>query len=90
MRYLPFVEEFNSSIQVNETFPLASLLPPVEDMERFYTYKGSLTTPPCSEAVIWILFPKTMPVSISQVRQLGILLIFYDVVDYINVTKLTR
>lgn len=67
MRYLPLVEDYNASTQINETFPLASLLPPVEEMERFYTYRGSLTTPPCSEAVIWIIFPEAMPVSLSQV-----------------------
>lgn len=65
---LPFVEEYNSSTTISETFTLASLLPPSEDMERFYTYKGSLTTPPCSEAVIWIIFPNPLPVSVSQVK----------------------
>lgn len=28
---------------------------------------GSLTTPPCSEAVTWIIYPDPLPVSISQV-----------------------
>lgn len=35
---------------------------------------GSLTTPPCSEAVRWVLFPDTLPLTISQIsafRQLS-------------------
>lgn len=61
------VEEYNTSTKINQSFPLVSLLPPPEDMERYYTYWGSLTTPPCSEAVTWILFPNPLPISGVQV-----------------------
>ncbi|XP_018328024.1 carbonic anhydrase 15-like [Agrilus planipennis] len=67
VRYLPHVYAPNASLILNETFTLASILPPTEDLERFYMYRGSLTTPPCSEAVTWILFPNPMPVSVVQV-----------------------
>lgn len=63
----PEVEEYNASTKINQSFPLMSLLPPSEDMERYYTYWGSLTTPPCSEAVTWILFPNPLPISGVQV-----------------------
>lgn len=39
----------------------AALLP---DDSGYYTYQGSLTTPPCSECVIWIVFKE--PVELSQ------------------------
>lgn len=70
IRSLVDVHGVNSETKLNETFTLASLLPPNEEMERFYTYRGSLTTPPCSEAVTWILFPDALPISVYQVCKL--------------------
>ncbi|XP_019872321.1 carbonic anhydrase 1 isoform X2 [Aethina tumida] len=32
----------------------------------YYTYQGSLTTPPCSECVIWIIFKEPLEVSHDQ------------------------
>ncbi|CAH1389172.1 unnamed protein product [Nezara viridula] len=33
----------------------------------FYRYQGSLTTPPCSEAVVWTVFKNSLPISQQQV-----------------------
>uniref|UniRef100_A0A8C0HN06 Carbonic anhydrase 4 n=1 Tax=Buteo japonicus TaxID=224669 RepID=A0A8C0HN06_9AVES len=49
-----------------------SLLPPEEDLGRYYRYKGSLTTPDCHEGVIWTVFEKPIELSISQVSRRGI------------------
>lgn len=64
---LSLVQALDTSVSLNFTFTLASLLGPV-NVERFYMYKGSLTTPPCSEAVKWVIFPNMLPVSESQVK----------------------
>lgn len=31
--------------------------------DEFYTYKGSLTTPPCTEEVTWFVFSKILPIT---------------------------
>jgi carbonic anhydrase len=46
------------------TIDLNKLLP--ED-RRYYTYMGSLTTPPCSEGVLWMVMKTPVPVSPEQV-----------------------
>jgi carbonic anhydrase len=43
---------------------LDQLLP--NDMEHFFKYQGSLTTPPCSESVTWIVFREISGISIEQ------------------------
>jgi len=55
-----------------EPLPLSSLLPPEEDLGRFYRYEGSLTTPDCYEGVIWTVFEKPVELSIYQVSRRGI------------------
>lgn len=39
------------------------------DFSDYYSYNGSLTTPPCSEVVTWIDFAKPIPLSHDQVRK---------------------
>jgi carbonic anhydrase len=39
------------------------------DMTSFYAYKGSLTTPPCSELVNWYLFETPLKITKSQLDQ---------------------
>ena len=41
----------------------------------YYTYQGSLTTPPCSECVIWVVFKEPIEVSEEQVRISKILIV---------------
>ena len=35
---------------------------------RYFTYMGSLTTPPCSEGVLWLVLQQPMPVAAEQVN----------------------
>ncbi len=49
---------------MGEALELATLLP---EARRFYTYQGSLTTPPCSEIVRWLLLDTPMTLSAAQI-----------------------
>ena len=42
----------------------AGVLPPTRD---YFSYDGSLTTPPCSEGVSWIVLQKPLTASMEQV-----------------------
>uniref|UniRef100_A0A8C3R9H3 Carbonic anhydrase n=1 Tax=Cyanoderma ruficeps TaxID=181631 RepID=A0A8C3R9H3_9PASS len=41
-----------------------------ENLSHFYRYQGSLTTPPCSESVIWTIFHSPIVLSHTQVSLL--------------------
>ncbi|XP_043655549.1 carbonic anhydrase 15 [Drosophila teissieri] len=53
---------FNATYTVQERLTLGSLLGSL-DRGNFYTYKGSLTTPPCSPVVQWHVFGEVLPIS---------------------------
>ena len=64
MNNLPL--EKGDEVAARATLDLNALLP----SERgYYTYMGSLTTPPCSEGVLWMVMKQ--PVGISS-EQIGI------------------
>lgn len=43
----------------------------LSNLNEYYTYHGSLTTPPCSEVVEWIDFKQSIPLSHAQVIKLS-------------------
>lgn len=45
---------------------IASLLP---EVEKFYRFNGSLTTPPCSEGVVWIILKTPLEMSSAQIEK---------------------
>ncbi|XP_041259998.1 carbonic anhydrase 14 [Onychostruthus taczanowskii] len=50
------------------SFSIRDLLP--AQLERYYRYNGSLTTPPCFQSVLWTLFPQPVRISRAQLEQL--------------------
>lgn len=56
--------ERNEEQAAPTSLDLQRLLP--ED-QRYYTYMGSLTTPPCSEGVLWVVLKAPMQVSAEQI-----------------------
>lgn len=53
--------EEGASVEINSLFDVEKLLP---EVQTTYRYPGSLTTPPCSEGVQWLLM--SAPVEIAQ------------------------
>ncbi|KAI1882399.1 hypothetical protein AGOR_G00250290 [Albula goreensis] len=49
-------------------FPLNSLLP-TKNISQYYRYHGSLTTPPCSKAVLWTVYEVPVYVSYEQLNE---------------------
>lgn len=62
-RHLPGAEHADKPIALN----VADLLPP---RHGYYTYQGSLTTPPCTEGVRWIVLQDPLHVSAGQLQAL--------------------
>jgi len=56
--------EKGEPVAARANLDLTRLLP--ED-RGYYTYMGSLTTPPCSEGVLWMVMRRPVPVSAEQI-----------------------
>ncbi|SEM22405.1 carbonic anhydrase [Mesobacillus persicus] len=62
-----FPSTTGSEKEINETLDLTNLLP---DEKEVYTYDGSLTVPPCTEGVKWIIFNKPIELSRQQIKKI--------------------
>jgi carbonic anhydrase len=65
---LPQVTEPNSQVKLQHVLTLFSLLP--ETKHLYFTYQGSLTTPPCLEVVTWIEFKQPILLNHNQVSNI--------------------
>jgi carbonic anhydrase len=63
-KYLPDAPG-ETVIETSAVVPLNDLLP---ESRTFYTYQGSLTTPPCSEIVRWLLLETPVELSEAQIE----------------------
>ncbi|XP_065157828.1 carbonic anhydrase 2-like isoform X1 [Atheta coriaria] len=63
---LPHLEFVNLTRPL-KTMPTLDALT-MKNRSVYYTYGGSLTTPPCSEVVTWIEFKNTVPMAHSQIE----------------------
>ncbi|XP_069169750.1 carbonic anhydrase 2 isoform X1 [Procambarus clarkii] len=52
--------------ELSSPYPLRAFLP--NNLQKFYRYEGSLTTPTCNEVVIWTVFANAIPISEKQLR----------------------
>ena len=61
---------------------LKDLVPALNNGSPYYTYQGSLTTPPCFQSVRWIVLSETAPLSSSQVSMhiISVITIIHDAV----------
>lgn len=64
-KYLP--SKVNDTVKVNDDFNINNVLP---QNRTYYTYTGSLTTPPCTEEVQWFIFKNQIDVSIKMIKDL--------------------
>ena len=73
-----FEAPFPDLVPGNEIFDVYSLLEPTAHQNSFYTYPGSLTTPPCTEFVSWHLADTPLKISPSEYNRLSNLLLNFQ------------
>ena len=57
--------EKHEELRTRAVIDLTHMLPPDRG---YYTYMGSLTTPPCDEGVLWMVMRQPLPVSAEQIE----------------------
>uniref|UniRef100_V9KZL8 carbonic anhydrase n=1 Tax=Callorhinchus milii TaxID=7868 RepID=V9KZL8_CALMI len=67
LSYLQYIKYKGQKIMI-PTFSVQRLLP--KQLDKYYTYHGSLTTPPCFQSVLWIIFHQKVLLSPDQFENL--------------------
>ncbi|KAM9624772.1 carbonic anhydrase 15-like isoform 3-T3 [Morphnus guianensis] len=62
------VSQAGDSVDLASTFRLSTLLPHAGRLSGYYRYQGSLTTPDCSEVVVWTVFEEPVEIGQEQLR----------------------
>ena len=56
------------SVEKIDPIAINKLLPQLEHLDRYWMYQGSLTTPPCSNTLTWIISQNWLKMTSNQVR----------------------
>uniref|UniRef100_A0A8C6JTN9 Uncharacterized protein n=1 Tax=Melopsittacus undulatus TaxID=13146 RepID=A0A8C6JTN9_MELUD len=67
-RHVPTSHRTGDSVDLASTFRLGTLLPHAGRLSGYYRYQGSLTTPDCSEVVIWTIFEEPLQAFVSTLH----------------------
>ncbi len=59
-------KEKNKSYEINKSIDLTELYP---NDKSYYRFSGSLTTPPCTEGVVWLVMKHNITASKEQITQ---------------------
>ncbi|KAL7733274.1 hypothetical protein ACLKA6_004774 [Drosophila palustris] len=70
-RLLPSISRKGESTDLSKPLPLMSYVS--KDPVNYYSYVGSLTTPPCAEEVVWIDFREPISISDDQLEKFRLL-----------------
>ncbi|KAM6317865.1 carbonic anhydrase 15-like [Podargus strigoides] len=62
------ISHAGDSVDLASTFRLSTLLPHAGRLSGYYRYQGSLTTPDCSEVVVWTVFEEPVEIGQEQLR----------------------
>lgn len=62
----PSLRVVNSTATINNFPPLITLITFTDELSHVFDYIGSLTTPPCTENIRWLILSEQLPVSAQQ------------------------